>query len=108
VSALSSWREVELAERLCAIIPCAERAQILKTGAEATAAAVRLARAYTGRDHVIACGYFGWHDWSNVALGVPANVNANVTRVLFDDLSALEAAATAAGSTLATGSEGPG
>ena len=101
VSALSSWREVELAERLCAIIPCAERALILKTGAEATTAAVRLARAYTSRAHVIACGYFGWHDWSNVALGVPASVSANVTRVLFDDIPALEAAVTAVGSTLA-------
>src|SRR6478735_4413431 len=50
VSALSSWREVELAERLHTLIPCAERVQLLKSGAEATSAAVRLARAYTGRD----------------------------------------------------------
>ncbi|MDQ6634962.1 MAG: aminotransferase class III-fold pyridoxal phosphate-dependent enzyme, partial [Gemmatimonadota bacterium] len=52
VAGFSSWREVELAERLCALIPCAERAQFLKTGAEATSAAVRLARTYTGREHV--------------------------------------------------------
>ena len=64
VSALSSWREVELAERLHTLIPCAERVQFLKTGAEATSAAVRLARTYTGRDRVIASGYFGWHDWA--------------------------------------------
>jgi glutamate-1-semialdehyde aminotransferase len=101
VSALSSWREVELAERLCAIIPCAERAQILKTGAEATAAAVRLARAYTGKTQVIACGYFGWHDWCSNARGVPEAVSLGVTRVLFDDIPALEAAVTAAGSSLA-------
>ncbi len=101
VSALSSWREVELAERLCGLIPCAEGAQILKTGAEATAAAVRLARTYTGRDHVIASGYFGWHDWCSDAPGVPASVKRDVTRVPFDDVGALEAAVTAAGASLA-------
>lgn len=100
-SALSSWREVELAERLCAMIPCAERAQLLKTGAEATAAAVRLARTYTSREHVVACGYFGWHDWSSDAAGVPAATRGNRSRVAFDDLGALERAVTAAGSRLA-------
>jgi glutamate-1-semialdehyde 2,1-aminomutase len=101
VSGLSSWREVELAERLCAIIPCAERVQLLKTGAEATSAAVRLARTYTGRDHVIASGYFGWHDWSSEAAGVPAGTKRDTTRVPFDDVSALERAVAAAGSGLA-------
>ena len=101
VSALSSWREVELAERLCALIPCAERVQFLKTGAEATSAAIRLARAYTGRDAVIACGYFGWHDWSSDAPGVPAVVRKDVTRVPFDDVTALENAVANAGSSLA-------
>jgi glutamate-1-semialdehyde 2,1-aminomutase len=101
VSALSSWREVELAERLCALIPCAERAQFLKTGAEATSAAVRLARTYTGRDHVVASGYFGWHDWSSDAAGVPAGARKDVTRVPFDDVGALERAVAAAGHGLA-------
>ena len=101
VSGLSSWREVELAERLCTIIPCAERVQLLKTGAEATSAAVRLARTYTGRDHVIACGYFGWHDWSSDAAGVPATTKGEVTRVPFDDVGALERAVAASGAGLA-------
>ncbi|MBA3670677.1 MAG: aminotransferase class III-fold pyridoxal phosphate-dependent enzyme [Gemmatimonadaceae bacterium] len=101
VSALSSWREVELAERLCAMIPCAERAQLLKTGAEATTAAVRLARAYTGRTGVIACGYFGWHDWSSSSPGVPAVVQGEVTTVAFDDITALEAAVAASSASLA-------
>ena len=101
VSALSDHREVELAERLCGIIPCAERVQFLKTGAEAVAAAVRLARAFTGRDRVVACGYFGWHDWCSQARGVPAAVRDLVTWVPFDDVTALEAAVTAAGSGLA-------
>ena len=101
VSALSNHREVELAERLCAIIPCAERVQFLKTGAEATAAAVRLARVYTGREQIIACGYFGWHDWCSDAPGIPASVRRTVSWVPFNDVGALELAVSAAGSSLA-------
>ena len=100
-SAFSSWREVELAERLCAMIPCAERVQFLKTGAEATAAAVRLARAYTGREQVVGCGYFGWHDWSSDATGVPQGMRRLFSRVAFDDMSELDRAVEAAGSDLA-------
>ncbi|MEP6730859.1 MAG: aminotransferase class III-fold pyridoxal phosphate-dependent enzyme [bacterium] len=101
VSGLSSWREVELAERLCSLIPFAERAQLLKTGAEATAAAVRLARAYTAREHVIACGYFGWHDWSSDSPGVPVGVRKNVSWIPFDEVGALDLAVAAAGTSLA-------
>ena len=101
VSGLSSWREVELAERLRSIIPCAERVQFLKSGAEAVSAAVRLARTYTGRDRVVASGYFGWHDWSSNSDGVPDAVRGDVVHVPFGDVSALERAAHDAGSSLA-------
>jgi glutamate-1-semialdehyde aminotransferase len=101
VAGLSSWREVELAERLCAMIPCAERAQFLKSGAEAVSAAVRLARTYTGRDRVVASGYFGWHDWSSIGEGVPESVRKDVVHVPFGDVPALERAAGEAGSSLA-------
>jgi len=101
VAGLSSWREVELAERLCAMIPCAERAQFLKSGAEAVSAAVRLARTYTGRDRVVASGYFGWHDWSSTGEGVPESVRKDVVHVPFGDVSELERAAREAGSSLA-------
>ena len=101
VSGLSDRREVELAERLCASIPCAERVQFLKSGAEATSAAVRLARTYTGREKVVASGYFGWHDWCSDAAGVPAGTRSAVSRVPFDDIGALEQAVSAAGSSLA-------
>src|SRR6478672_11951059 len=101
VSGLSSWREVELAERLCAIIPCAERAQFLKSGAEAISAAVRLARTYTGRDRILASGYFGWHDWASSSEGVPEAVRNDVAQIPFGDVSALERAARDAGSSLA-------
>ncbi|MDQ3242813.1 MAG: aminotransferase class III-fold pyridoxal phosphate-dependent enzyme [Gemmatimonadota bacterium] len=101
VAGLSSWREVELAERLCAVIPCAERAQFLKSGAEAVSAAVRLSRTYTGRNRVVASGYFGWHDWSSNSGGVPEAVREDVVHVPFGDVSALERAARDAGRSLA-------
>jgi len=102
VSGLSSYREVSVAERLCGIIPCADRVQFLKTGAEAMAAAVRLARTYTARDVVIGSGYFGWLDWSaDTAAGVPEGTRRSFVRVPYDDVPALEAAVAAASSRLA-------
>ena len=55
--------EVEVAELAREMIPNAERVRFSKTGCDVTTAAVRLARAYTGRDKVLCCGYHGWHDW---------------------------------------------
>ena len=102
VSGLSSYREVDVAERLCGIIPCADRVQFLKTGAEAIAAAVRLARTYTARDVVIGSGYFGWLDWcSDDALGVPTATKDVFRRVPFDDVTALDSAVSEAGDRLA-------
>jgi glutamate-1-semialdehyde 2,1-aminomutase len=101
VGGLSHPLEVELAERLCAVIPCAEQVRFLKSGAEAVSAAVRIARTCTGRSRVVGCGYFGWHDWSSDAAGVPERARADFVRVAFDDVAALESACTAAGSDLA-------
>lgn len=55
--------EVRLAELLIEIIPCAEMVRFGKNGADATMAAIRIARAYTGREHIAFCGYHGCHDW---------------------------------------------
>ena len=55
--------EVRLAELVHEIIPNAESIRISKTGADVTSAAVRVARAYTGRKKILCCGYHGWHDW---------------------------------------------
>ncbi|MCZ7602022.1 MAG: aminotransferase class III-fold pyridoxal phosphate-dependent enzyme [Melioribacteraceae bacterium] len=55
--------EVEVAEIIRDIIPNAEMVRYSKTGADVTSAAVRLARAYTGKNKILCCGYHGWHDW---------------------------------------------
>jgi glutamate-1-semialdehyde aminotransferase len=65
IFSLPNKLETQLAEKICELIPSAEMCRFLKTGSEATSAAVRMARAYTGRSHVICCGYHGWHDWYN-------------------------------------------
>ena len=55
--------EHQVAEKIVEIVPCAEMVRFGKNGSDATAGAIRLARAYTSRDHVAACGYHGWQDW---------------------------------------------
>lgn len=55
--------EVELAELLTEIIPCADMVRFGKNGSDATSGAVRAARAFTGRDLIACCGYHGWQDW---------------------------------------------
>lgn len=55
--------EVEVAELIREVVPNAESVRFSKTGCDVTTAAVRLARAYTGREKVLCCGYHGWHDW---------------------------------------------
>ena len=101
VSGLSPALEVEVAEGFCGAVACAERVQFLKTGADAMSAAVRIARTYTGRETVIGCGYFGWHDWSSDVAGVPAGTKQQFLRVPFDDVYALEGAVSEAGDRVA-------
>jgi glutamate-1-semialdehyde 2,1-aminomutase len=86
--------EAELADRLAARIPWLERLRFFKTGAEAVAAGVRLARVATGRDLVLGCGYHGWHDWSQgeAVAGVPAAMRALFRELPFNDAPALRAA----------------
>lgn len=75
IAPLWSPRQVELTELLTEHIPGAEQALLLKTGSDATSAAVRLARIHTGRDRVARWGYNGWHDWSvDPATGIPSSV----------------------------------
>lgn len=63
MSSLNSPEEVELAERLVLMHPWADMVRHARTGGEANAIAIRIARAATGRDGIAMCGYHGWHDW---------------------------------------------
>ena len=91
VGPLPPVAEEQLAEALAARIPWLERVRFLKTGAEAVAAAVRIARVATGREHVLGCGYHGWLDWCQGGAeggGIPAGVRAVFAEVPFNDVAA--------------------
>ncbi len=62
-STLNSPEDVELAELLCRLHPWAKMVRYARGGGEAMTVAVRIARAYTGKDKVAFCGYHGWQDW---------------------------------------------
>lgn len=87
--------EIEVAEMLYQIIPCAEMVRFAKNGSDVTSGAVRLARYVTGRDHVIVCSghYHGWQDWFNCITkrngGVPKSVNALIHTFIYNDLDSL-------------------
>jgi glutamate-1-semialdehyde 2,1-aminomutase len=63
MSTLNAPEEVYLAERLIDLHPWADMARFCRSGGEANAVAIRIARAACGRDKVAFCGYHGWHDW---------------------------------------------
>lgn len=88
--------EVEVAELLVEMVPCAERVRFAKNGADATGGAIRAARALTGREHVVATGYHGYHDWYIASTernqGIPAANRELIHTVPFGDLLALEQA----------------
>jgi len=86
VSSLSSPLETEVAELIVSVFPSIERVRFLKTGAEACSAAIRLARACTGRAAVLGAGYFGWHDWSQRGEGVPEATRALYREFRFNDV----------------------
>lgn len=73
MSSLNAAEEVELAELLVALHPWAQQARFARSGGEAMAIAVRLARAATGRDKIAFCGYHGWSDWYLAANLHPAD-----------------------------------
>ena len=87
--------EAAIAEKIVAMVPCAQMVRFAKNGSDATAGAIRLARAYTRRDRVAACGYHGWHDWyigaTSRHLGVPESVRRLTHTFPYNDLFALEA-----------------
>lgn len=88
--------EVEVAERIVGLCPGVEAVRFGKSGSDALTAAVRAARAVTGRDVVLVGGYHGWHDWyvggTTRAAGVPEAVRGLVARFAFNDTDDLERA----------------
>ncbi len=92
---LSHELEAEVAEKIVAMVPSADMVRFAKNGSDATTGAVRLARAFTRRDHVLVCGYHGWHDWyigsTTRDRGVPAAVAGLTRKFPFNDLAACEA-----------------
>ena len=63
LGSINNSLEIEVAQKIVDRIPCAEMVKFCKSGGEADAIAVRIARGYTGKDKVLFCGYHGWHDW---------------------------------------------
>ena len=88
--------EVEVAEALRDAVPGVEAVRFSKTGADVTSAAVRLARAFTGRDRIVCCGYHGWHDWyiavTDRSRGVPAAIADLTSTFEYGDLDSLDQA----------------
>jgi len=100
--------EVETAELLAQIVPCAEMVRFCKGGGEANVIAVRIARAATGKDKVVFCGYHGWHDWYIAAnlssattleghllpgispLGIPSALAGTILPFEYNSLASLE------------------
>jgi len=87
-------KEIELARRLCEMIPCAEKVRFGKNGADATSAAVRCARALTGREEVAYCGYHGYQDWyaaiHPMSKGVPQVLKQYMHEFIYNDLESLK------------------
>ncbi len=109
MSTLNCPEEVYLAEKLIELHEWADMVRFTRSGGEANAIAVRIARAATGKDKVAICGYHGWHDWylaANLgetesldghllpglqANGVPRGLKDTVYTFSYNDYSALEA-----------------
>lgn len=109
MSTLNCPEEVYLAEKLIEIHPWANMVRFARSGGEANAIAIRIARAASGRDKVAVCGYHGWHDWYLAAnlgddeslaghllpgldpKGVPANLRGTVFPFAYNNYEELEA-----------------
>ena len=108
MSTLNAPEEVYLAEKLVELHPWAEMVRFARSGGEANAIAIRIARAASGRDNVAICGYHGWHDWYLAAnldddeklsghllpglnpLGVPRDLVGTIFPFTYNDFPSLE------------------
>ncbi|ELR70588.1 Glutamate-1-semialdehyde aminotransferase [Fulvivirga imtechensis AK7] len=94
IFSLANELEFVVAEKIVKMVPCAEMVRFGKNGSDATSGAVRIARAYTGRDHVLVCGYHGWQDWyigsTGRNLGVPEATRKLTHTFQYNDIDSLE------------------
>lgn len=108
LTTLNSVEEIDLAELLVSLHPWSSKVKFARSGAEANSIAIRLARATSGRDKIVFCGYHGWHDWyisaalggSNVLSshlmrglspsGIPTHLEGTTTAVAYNDREQLE------------------
>jgi glutamate-1-semialdehyde 2,1-aminomutase len=85
--------EAEVAEKIVDLVPSAEQVRFGKNGSDATSAAIRLARAYTGKSVVAACGYHGWQDWfigsTSRNKGVPKETSNLTENFTFNNVDSL-------------------
>jgi glutamate-1-semialdehyde 2,1-aminomutase len=86
--------EMEVAEKLIEIIPCAEKVRFAKNGTDSTSASIRISRAYTNKEHIAVCGYHGWQDWyigsTSRDLGVPKSVKNLTHKFEYNNIESLE------------------
>lgn len=86
--------EVEVAELINEVIPNAEAVRFSKGGADVTSAAIRVARAYTGKEKILCCGYHGWHDWyisvTTRNSGIPNQVQGLTNTFNYNDIEGLK------------------
>jgi glutamate-1-semialdehyde 2,1-aminomutase len=86
--------EAIVAEKLIGMIPSAEKVRFGKNGTDATSAAIRLARAYTGKDHILVCGYHGWQDWYIASTtrdkGIPRSTGELTHKFNYNDIDSLK------------------
>lgn len=108
MSTLNCPEEVHLAEKLIELHPWADMVKFTRSGGEANAVAIRIARAASGKEKVAVCGYHGWHDWylaANLAngsnldghllpglnpMGVPQSLAGTVLPFTYGDMNGLE------------------
>ena len=90
---LPNLLELEASKLIIESVPCAEMVRFGKNGSDVTSAAVKLARAYTGKEKIIICGYHGWQDWYIASternLGIPKVMEDLVISLQYNDIHQL-------------------
>lgn len=91
---LPSLLEYEVAQLIHELVPSAEKIRFGKTGSDATTGAIRIARAFTNREHILIGGYHGWHDWNigitSMNSGVPKSVQRLSHSFMLNDVNSFE------------------